>query len=431
MAALCAAGIDLGTSGCRAVAIDRGGGVLAEAAVALPPPERPAPGYSEQTPALWWQAVQRVLADLSEGLRDCPIGALAVDGTSSTLLLCDPSGTPLAPALMYDDARSRAEAARIARLAPPDSPARGASASLAKVLYLLGTLQPRGRVLALHQADWVLGQLCGRFGVSDWNNALKLGYEPAAERWEPWLWGLGFDPSLLPQVLPPGCAVAGLRPELARGYGWAEEVLICTGTTDSTAAVMAAGAAEAGDAVTSLGSTLVVKLLSERPIADAEHGVYSHRLGDRWLVGGASNSGGGVLRAFFSESEIDDLSRQLRPEEPTGLDYYPLRAPGERFPRNHPDLQPRLQPRPAEDWRFFQGLLEGIARIEAEGYTLLGRLGAPAPTRIYSLGGGAKNAGWTRIRERALGVPLWPARHPQAAYGTALLALRGLAGTAA
>ncbi|HDO34643.1 MAG TPA: carbohydrate kinase, partial [Chromatiales bacterium] len=108
-----------------------------------------------------------------------------------------------------------------------------------------------------------------------------------------------------------------------------------------------------------------------------------------------------------------------------GLGYYPLLAPGERFPIADPDLAPRLTPRPADDARFFQGLLEGIARIEARGYRLLAELGAPYPVSVRTVGGGARNAPWRRIRERLLGVPVPASEHEDAAYGAALLARRG------
>jgi hypothetical protein len=70
--------------------------------------------------------------------------------------------------------------------------------------------------------------------------------------------------------------------------------------------------------VSAQGSTLTIQLLSDAPIYAPEVGVYSHRLGDRWLVGGASNSGGAALLRFFAADEIEALSPALRPERPTG-----------------------------------------------------------------------------------------------------------------
>ena len=100
-------------------------------------------------------------------------------------------------------------------------------------------------------------------------------------------------------------------------------------------------------------------------------------------------------------------------------DYYPLPGPGERFPFADPYLPPRETPRPADDARFLQGLLEGIARIEALGYQRLAGLGGPALVSIRTVGGGARNAAWTAIRRRALGVELLPAKSEEAAVGAA------------
>jgi sugar (pentulose or hexulose) kinase len=112
----------------------------------------------------------------------------------------------------------------------------------------------------------------------------------------------------------------------------------------------------------------------------------------------------------------------MHPAQPTGLDYYPLPAVGERFPICDAQLEPRLDPRPASDAKFFQGILEGLASIEKRGYELLAELGAPYPSRVLTVGGGADNPGWTIIRERLLGVPVEKALYREAAYGAALLA---------
>ena len=179
---------------------------------------------------------------------------------------------------------------------------------------------------------------------------------------------------------------------------------------------------EPGEAATSLGSTLVLKLVSAARVEAAEYGVYSHRLGSLWLAGGASNTGGGVLRAFFDDGELRRLSSQIEPGTESGLDYYPLLKAGERFPVNDPGLAPRLIPRPASDVVFLHGMLEGMARIEAEGYRRLEVLGAATLRKVYSAGGGAANDAWCAIRERYLGVPVLRADHTEGAYGAALLA---------
>jgi sugar (pentulose or hexulose) kinase len=421
----CFIGVDLGTSGCRAVAIDRDRRQLAETRTALPKPLRVGDSGVEQEPRMWWDAAVKVLRELTAGLPMLDPQALCVDATSATLLLCGQDGTPLGPALMYNDGRSRTEAEQIARVAPARSPARGAGSSLAKLLHLGNRLSPRPGTLALHQADWILGRLSGRFGISDWNNCLKLGYDPQTGRWPEWLSEVGLGPIGLPEVTAPGGYIGRLSKTAAQATGLPLHTRVLAGTTDSTAAVVATGAMTPGEAITCLGSTLVLKVIGREPVTAPEYGVYSHRYGARWLIGGASNSGGAVLRRYFDDRQMRRLSLDLRPDEPTGLDYYPPPAPGERFPINDSALPPRLSPRPADDRLFFQGLLEGIARIEAAGYSRLRSLGAPAPKMVLTTGGGADNQAWSRIRARLLGVPVSRSRHQEAAYGAALIALAG------
>jgi len=237
---------------------------------------------------------------------------------------------------------------------------------------------------------------------------------------------LGLQSRWLPRVYPIAQAVQCIDPSLADRFNLSLDTRLVTGTTDSIAALLATGAQAPGDAVTSLGSTLVVKVISSRPLFAPQYGVYSHRLGDLWIAGGASNTGGAVLQQFFNQDEIDSMTTQLRPNQPTALDYYPLPAAGERFPIADPRLQPRLFPRPADPVRFFQGILEGIAQIERRGYEKLHELGAPYPCNICSVGGGTTNAQWSIIRQRILGVDLISATHSEAAYGAALLARNGI-----
>lgn len=414
-------GIDVGTSGCRGVVLDAGGNALAEAGVALPAAHCSGAAV-EQSPQHWWQALQELMPRLLQGVATQHIRALAIDATSGTTLLCDREGIPCSAALMYNDNRAVDQARRIAAVAPRESAAHGTGSGLAKAMWLLQ--HHHDTAAGVHtQTDWLSGMLCGDFRYCDTNSALKLGYDPLQRRWPAWLERLGIDESRLPEVVSPGSPIGTLRPALAAEWGLGAAVQVCAGTTDSTAAIIAAGARRPGEAVTSLGSTLVVKILSERPLFAPEYGIYSQPMGKLWLVGGGSNSGGAVLRHFFSDAQMAQLGRQLEPDKETGLHYYPLLSAGERFPVNDATLAPRLSPRPESDARFFQGLLEGIARIEKQGYDRLAELGAPRPVNVRSIGGGARNAAWTRIRGRLLGVPMLAAEHRQACYGAARLAL--------
>jgi sugar (pentulose or hexulose) kinase len=412
-------GIDLGTGGVRACAIDGRARIVGIATTALPSPHQ-AGDAIDQEPELWWNAVAETIGKLE--LDRAAIQRIAVDGTSGTLLLTDGGGVPLTPGLMYNDARAGAEATRIGAIAPAESGAHGRSSALAKLLHLLGRGADKAKH-ALHQADWIAGRLTGRFDGSDENNALKLGYDPVTRRWPDWLDRLDVPRALLPQVRVAGAEIGPIEPQMARQLGLAPTTRIHAGTTDGVAAFIATRASEPGDAVSSLGTTLVVKLLADKPVFAAHQGIYSHRLGDRWLAGGASNTGGAALLAHFSAPELEAMTPKLRPAQPTGLDYYPLPKPGERFPIADPNLPPRVAPRPDDDVTFFQGLLEGVAAVEAMAYRRLGELGAPGLRRVISIGGGARNAAWSEIRQRLLGVAVTVAEQTEASYGTALLAL--------
>jgi len=233
------------------------------------------------------------------------------------------------------------------------------------------------------------------------------------------------DTHTLPQPVAPGAPLATVSRQRARYLGINPGCRVRAGTTDSIAAFLAAGVSHSGDAVTSLGSTLVLKLLSDTRVESTAHGVYSHWYGSRWLAGGASNAGGTVLRQFFDDRRLAALSEKIDPTVASPLDYLPLPRAGERFPLNDPTLAPRLAPRPADDAEFLHGLLESLARIEAQGYSLLSALGATPVRRVETAGGGAHNPVWARIRQRVIGVPVARATHTEAAYGAALLARDG------
>ena len=421
-------GIDVGTSGIRASLIDSTGHELLSHRL---PFADALCSQREQNPEHWWQLLEQLLRELGEKRRQqnlpAPV-AIAIDGTSGTILACKQDGSPLSAALMYNDDRAVQEAQAIERFAPADTAVHGVSSSLAKALWLWQHY-PQTEIFC-HQADWLGGRLTAEFGISDENNCLKLGYDSMAQAWPEWLQAnTPLPAATLPRVVPAGTALGSIKPELIEKFHLAGNCRLVAGTTDSNAATLAATAGadiENGLAVTSLGSTLVLKLFSAKPVFSAAYGIYSHRLLDRWLVGGASNSGGRVLLQYFTPEQLDAMTPQLRPEHPLNLNYYPLPATGERFPFNDPHKPNKTTPRPESDIDFFQALLEGMADIEAEGYKKLQALGASKLKKALTAGGGSKNEAWTAIRARKLGVPVERAERSEASYGAALLALRAV-----
>lgn len=411
------AGIDLGTSGCRITVIDTEEMIRYEDRLLYL-------SVDKQTPDLWLSSVFSLLKAVPAPIRDS-LKTLSIDGTSGTVLLCDKDGEPSTPVLMYNDAIAKDEALQIKAIAPADTAAHGANSSLSKLLYLLNKHPSDKHAHAVHQADWVCAILTGNFSISDENNCLKMGYDPINRQWPAWIRQFDIPLHLLPKVLPPASIINTIQPEQAKQLQLPEDLQLVTGTTDSIAAFIATRASRIGDAVTSLGSTLAIKIITDKPVFSPELGIYSHRLWDTWLAGGASNTGGAVIKHHFSDEEIEEFTFKVNPKQLINKSYYPLIKTGERFPIADMNKQPKLHPETNNRAEFFQAILEGIADIEALAYKTLHKLGASYPVSVLTVGGGSNNKPWCEIRQKKLGVDvLVPSTH-EAAYGSAILAKKG------
>lgn len=435
-----ALGLDFGTSGARACLVDPAN----RAPVAL----YRAP-YASSTPAAWRDALSTLINTIQQQEHG-EIGAMCVDGTSATTLLVDaPSGTLINDTcfLMYNQAApDHAVQAAVQLAGDASTPATAPTSALPKLLtwILDGTVdaaRDAGYAPVLcHQADWIAGlawdmlvggkQDVSIYTTSSYNNCLKLGYDVRQLQWPAWLLDDPRVAPLLPQhVVAPGEVVAVCE----KG-----STVLCAGTTDSIAAFLASGASQPGDAVTSLGSTLALKLISDEPIQDdPARGLYCHRLGDTWLVGGASSSGCAVLRERWTDEELVGLEQALLARSSTW-------STGVEPPRKHVRLLPRGvthdrlvggsgwggrdESGAHRDIDTLYAILHGIASIEAGAYKALHEAGATPVARCFTAGGGAKNEAWRQMRARMLGIPVTSLVEPydEAAYGCALLAARRL-----
>ena len=402
--------------------LDGTGALLTEEASSYPGPF--------EDPEGWRQGLITLMGRLDPALR-ARVGAIALDGTSGTLLLCGPDGA-LAPgelglALPYSLACPEQTATATALVVDGlGSPAASASGSLARALRLLAKAEEAGlgqhTWLLRHQADWLMGWLLGDWRWGEEGNNLRLGWQLEDQRWAGTIAHQSWA-AALPEITASGSVLGPLHPGAAEALGLPTRCRVVAGSTDANAAVLAADPGP-GDGITVLGTTLVLKQFCERPIHGP--GISCHRVAGRWLVGGASNAGAGVLRRFFSDAQLEELSRQIDPRQSSSLTLRPLPGPGERFPVDDPALEPVLEPRPVSDCLYLQGLLEGLAAIEAAGWRRLQELGAPPVQRVISLGGGARNTQWRAIRQRLLGVPVLNRPKLSAAQGMARLAASAL-----
>ncbi len=420
-------GLDLGTQSIRALAVSAGGEVVGSGSRPLAG-ERDGDRH-EQDPAQWWEAL---CAASRTALRDIAperVRGVAIDGTSGTVLLVDPAGAPLTPALMYDDSRATDQARRVNDEGAAVWSSLGyrmqAGWALPKVLWMLEEWPElaRGARLA-HQPDYVTRRLCGDEVPADTSHALKTGYDLIHGGWPgEVLERLGVPEDLLPRVVRSGSTLGEVCPEAARQTGIAAGTPVIAGMTDSCAAQLAAGALGEGQWNSVLGTTLALKGVSSELIRDPNGVVYSHLAPDGgWLPGGASSTGAGVLSATFGERDLDELGRRAADHEQTGVLAYPLLGRGERFPFAADDAEGFLVGDPADEAEHFAALLQGLACFERLCFDYLHLLGAPIDGELSLTGGAARNRYLCQLRADSLERPVRLPENAEPALGMAVLA---------
>ena len=382
-------GIDLGTSGVEIALINDFGELLYR--------EKITENYLLDSSESWAESCKYLIRRVPKDMRN-RLSAISIDGTSGTLLACNKEGTALGPALTYDMHFPEEQRELSSFLVEIKNSSSSNYGSIGRALKL--HKQHGSNILLRHQADWITGWFLDNWEWGEESNNVRLGWDLKKESWPkiflqpPWV-------NVLPKIVRSGTILQKISFQKAKILDLPRNVLLVSGTTDSNAATIAANLKEK-DGLTVLGSTIVIKSFFESPINEA--GITNHRIQDRWLVGGASNTGGIILKKFFNDTDLKELSKQINPETNSGIELRPMVKKGERFPIQDPNLQPILEPRPISDALFLQALFEGLAKIEAQGWEKLISLGLPKPTKIITIGGGARNPQWRRIRERAIGI---------------------------
>ena len=428
-------GIDVGTQAAKAIISTESGEVVAEGRWPIETPAAKMPaGWAIQEPKAWWQAAKeatrRSVGCLGKaGGASREIEAVSIDSTSGTFVPLDRSARPLVPALMYNDVRAGEEAERINSVAEDFRASHGysfsASFALPKILWMKENLPAvfDNTWKFAHAADYLVGKLTGEFGVSDTSNALKTGYDLLNLRWPDFIEGLGIPLAKMPRVVSPGEFVGAVSKEAARETGLFLGTKVVAGCSDGTAALIASGAAETGTANSNLGTTLVVRAVTDRIIHDPKGRIYCHLHPDGyWLPGGASNTGCEGLDRRFPLSRRRRLEESLTQVAPTSLVVYPLARKGERLPFNNPQARGFIVGEPSSEEELYAAHLEGVAFLEKWTYELLQELGCGRPQAIYVTGGGAESIPWLGVRATVLGQPLLKPEVSESAFGSAILA---------
>ena len=226
----------------------------------------------------------------------------------------------------------------------------------------------------------------------------------------------------------------------AAATGLYEGTPVLAGMTDGCAAQLGAGAVVPGTWNSVLGTTLVLKGVTETLLHDPEGTVYSHRApqGGWWLPGGASTTGAGTLSRLLDPTRFDAITARLADGHVRDVPVvYPLAGRGERFPFTAPEAEGFWldgdRPRPLDELvdavgeeRAFAALCEGIAGVEALCFDHVAALGADVSGARHVSGGAVRNRWWTSRRADLLGVPLTVPETAEPAFGMALLARAGV-----
>ena len=434
-------GIDVGTSGIRCLAVNVHGEPLAIESVDFAArPVQSSAGYHEQNPDVWWQSVclatGRVMDQLKRlGVPPDALQGSAVDGTSGTIVGLDGAGKPIRPALMYNDPRGVEQAEQLNSIAHEFLTRHGyrfsSSFAAAKILWFKDNepLAFDQTACFSHQSDYIVSQLTGEGIVTDFNNALKTGYDLLDNCWPDWLrsqLGLG---DRLPAVVEPGALVGRVSASGAEQSGLPAGLPVMAGTTDGVAACLASGLRRTGDYNTTLGTTLVFKGLSDRISTSPGGLVYSHRLpGGRWLPGAASNTGAEWIGLGFADADLasmDRLAEELVPAAPVA---YPLARQGERFPFAESRAEGFFARKPGSEAERYASSMLGTALVERLAYKVLDGVTEQTGNAVYATGGGSRSDIWTQLRADVTGRTVHRPAVAESVFGAALLAASGALG---
>ena len=436
-------GVDLGTSGVRAVAVADDGSLVGECVVArdLRSPTHVGTRH-EQDPELWWEATRDALRSIMAQLKtaNIPPGVvrgLAVDGTSGTVVCVGADGRPVRPAIMHNDGRASEEAQDLScqaesfytklgyRIAP--------SFAAAKILWL--QRHEPGHFEATswfaHQSDFIMSRLGGRQRTTDYSNALKTGYDLVDDEWPGWLLAHeGIAERLASSVLAPGTPCGKVTEAIAADLGLPAGLTLVSGATDGTAAFVASGASAIGDDNTTLGTTLVLKRLTDRLAADPAGLVYSHKLPEgRWLPSAASSTGGEWIHEQYPNADLAALDAQARDRLPSKQIAYPLVGRGERFPFAADAARGFCEPGSDDPQETYAANLQGVAFMERLCYEALDSTTCVEGGKsIFATGGGSRSEIWLQLRADVSGRLLRRPLAPSSAFGSAIIAASATSG---
>jgi xylulokinase len=431
-------GIDLGTSGVKAVLMGATGEVLdqAQAPLAI---SKPFPLWSEQDPRDWWEAATRAVAALRARRDLSAVRGIGLSGQMHGAVLLDEADRVLRPAILWNDGRSGAECRFLEAAAPRGRAITGNLAmpgfTAPKLLWVRAhepdIFAATRRVLL--PKDWLRLKLTGEAVAEMSDAAGTLWLDVGNRRWSPeMLAATGLTEAHMPRLIE-GTEVSGrLRPEVARDWGLPPGIIIAGGAGDNAAGAVGIGCITPGQAFVSLGTSGVVFVADAGFLPQPERGVHAfcHCLPATWhrmsVILSAAASLSWVAGATGAASEAALLSEvEQAGASPGGRLVFLPYLSGERTPYNDP----------AASGVFFgltssttgadlgRAVLEGVAFALTDGLDALEAAGSRID-RLTAIGGGARSAFWLRILATAFDRPIMAIRGGEVgpALGAARLA---------
>jgi xylulokinase len=412
-------GIDLGTSAVKAVLVEEGGAVVAQASAPLEV-SRPRPLWSEQDPEAWWRATEQAVAALREreGGRFGGLRAIGLSGQMHGATLLDADDRVLRPAILWNDGRAGAEC-RAFEEASPD--ARRLSGNRAmpgftapKLLWVRGhepELFARTRRVLLPK-DWLRLRMTGDAATDCSDASGTLWLDVARRRWSPALLAAcGLDERAMPRVCEGSEPTGVLRPELAAAWG-VGRVPVAAGGGDQAAGAVGAGVVSPGSASLSLGTSGVLFAAGDRfrPAPERAVHAFCHCLPGTWHQMSVILSAASCLSwlaGVLGASEAGLLAEvEARDRAPDRLLFLPYLS-GERTPHDDPHATGVFFGLTHDTTRadLTRAVLEGVAFAFADAQQVLIEAGAELG-EVTVIGGGTRSRLWPRLLAAALGRPL-------------------------
>ncbi len=416
-----AIGLDLGTSGVKAVLLSADGHMLAEAVAPLAV-SRPQPLWSEQAPADWLAAVHSAMLLLREqtsAKRWAQVRAMAVAGQMHGAVLLDAQAQVLRPAILWNDGRCQAQCAELEAREP-------ATRQITANRAMAGFTAPKLMWVAQHEPalfaqvarvllpkDWLVLQLTGVYSSEMSDAAGTLWLDVAQRRWSPqMLAASGMRPDQMPTLHEGPDPVGPLLPRWCQAWGLADEVQIAAGAGDNAGGAVGVGVVQPGDAFLSLGTSGVIFVATAGPQANPEQGVHTfcHALPDTWHQMAVMLSASSALSWWcgITGSEPAALLASLpagavRQAAPLFLPY----LSGERTPHADPgatgSFHGLTHVHDRDDLSY--AVLEGVAFAFADGLAALQQAGS-RPVRLLAIGGGARSDTWLQLLADVLGLAI-------------------------